>query len=188
MESNLTDEELIKSILIGSEEATSILINRYQDLAYNLCYKVLKNRQNAEEAVQDSFVKAIKAIRAFKGGSSFKTWLYRIIYNTALNRGRKGIFHRDVPIDSIDESQFANASDVSGEVYDQKFKAQQIKAAFDKLNPENRIIVSLYYLESFSIDEISEITLLSTNVIKVRLHRSREQLKAVLKNILSEGK
>jgi RNA polymerase sigma factor (sigma-70 family) len=105
-----------------------------------------------------------------------------------LNRGRKGIFHRDVPIDSIDESQFANASDVSGEVYDQKFKAQQIKAAFDKLNPENRIIVSLYYLESFSIDEISEITLLSTNVIKVRLHRSREQLKAVLKNILSEGK
>jgi DNA-directed RNA polymerase specialized sigma24 family protein len=46
----------------------------------------------------------------------------------------------------------------------------------------------LYYLESFSIDEISEITLLSTNVIKVRLHRSREQLKAVLKNILSEGK
>jgi DNA-directed RNA polymerase specialized sigma24 family protein len=72
MESNLTDEELIKSILIGNEEATSILINRYQDLAYNLCYKVLKNRQNAEEAVQDSFVKAIKAIRAFKGWFVFQ--------------------------------------------------------------------------------------------------------------------
>lgn len=183
MESNLTDHELIESIISGSEEATSLLICRYQDFAFNLSLKILGNRQNAEEAVQDSFVKAIKALKAFKGTSTFKTWFYRIVYNTAINRGRKGLFHKNIPIETIEESQLADDENEETNLYDQRFQRLQINAAFDKLKPENRIIVTLYYLENFSLEEIAEVMLLSTNVVKIRLHRSRELLKVHLKKV-----
>jgi RNA polymerase sigma-70 factor (ECF subfamily) len=183
MGNTYTDEELIGQILDGQEEAITLLIQRYQDFAFNLAFKILRNTQDAEESVQDSFVKAIKAIRAFKQQSSFKTWLYRIVYNTAINRIRSGVFTKRVFIDELTEDQISLGDDVTVDKYDQKIIAKQIRAAFEKLSPQNRIIMSLFYLEHATIEEIADITLLNSNLIKVRLHRSREQLKGVLKNL-----
>ena len=156
------------------------MINRYQDFAFNLTFKILKNRQDTEESVQDSFVKALKALNAFKRQSSFKTWLYRIVYNTAINKTR-GSFLKNVSlIEEVPEEQIPQTFDNSGSKFDKNVYAKIIQAAFDKLTPENRIIMTLFYLEHFSIEEIAEITLLNTNLVKVRLHRSREQLRLLL--------
>ncbi|MDD2792955.1 MAG: sigma-70 family RNA polymerase sigma factor [Sediminibacterium sp.] len=182
MGNTLTDEELVERILTGQNEAITILIQRYQDFAFNLTYKIVRNTQDAEESVQDSFVKAIRAIRAFKQQSSFKTWLYRIVYNTALNHAQRGQKHQSIELDQLDDKQLSTGNAPAVSRYDRLFQAKLIRNAFDKLSPENRIIMSLYYLEQASIEEISEITMMDINLIKVRLHRSREQLKKILKN------
>lgn len=182
MGNTLTDEELVERILTGENEAITILIQRYQDFAFNLTYKIVRNTQDAEESVQDSFVKAIRAIRAFKQQSSFKTWLYRIVYNTALNHAQRRHKHQSIELDQLDDKHLSTGTDPAVSRYDRLFQAKLIRNAFDKLSPENRIIMSLYYLEQASIEEISEITMMDVNLIKVRLHRSREQLKKILKN------
>lgn len=186
MGNTLTDEELVERILAGQEEAITILIQRYQDFAFNLTYKIVRNTQDAEESVQDSFVKAIRAIRAFKQQSSFKTWLYRIVYNTALNYAQRGNKQQNIDLDKLEEKHFSSENDNPGFKYDQLFQTRLIRSAFDRLSPENRIIMSLYYLEQASIEEISDITMMNINLIKVRLHRSREQIKALLKNLVQE--
>jgi len=180
---NNTDEELIKQIIDGREEAITILIQRYQGFAFNLASKILTNKQDAEESVQDSFVKAIKAIIAFKQESSFKTWLYRIVYNTAMNQLRKKSFISKVLIDDLSDAEIQLHNELMESKYDKIYITNKIKYAFDKLTPENKIIMTLYYLEQATIDEISEITLLTNNTVKVRLFRSREQLKKILKRL-----
>ncbi len=183
MGNTYTDDELIQMILERKQEAVTLLIHRYQDFAYNLSLKILRNPQEAEESVQDSFVKAIRAISAFKKESSFKTWLYRIVYNTSINRLRKGAFSKNILIDELPEDLISFEIDSTGNNYDQKFMARQIRTAFDQLSTENRIIMSLFYLEHCTVEEIAEITLMNANAIKVRLHRSREQLRGLLKNL-----
>lgn len=180
-----TEEKLITDALNGKQLAISELIRTYQSYVFNLCYKVLKNKEEAEEATQDCFVKAIRALRAFKKESSFKTWLYRIAYNTALNKLRSLKRYKVDEIDinleeTLQEKNVSNAGD-----YDLRVIKTTIQKAFNTLTPENRVIISLYYIEQFSIDEISSIVLLGQNVVKIRLHRSREQIKPLLNHLKS---
>ncbi len=183
MGSAISDEELIGGILDGRQEAISGLIGRYQDFAFNLSMKILRNREDAEEAVQDSFVKAIKAIRAFKRNASFKTWLYRIVYNTAVNKYRQRKSDKVTLVEDMPEDKMTSSTGIPDK-YDQQVWTLKIRQAFDTLLPENRVIMSLFYLEQMSIEEIADITLLSPNLVKVRMHRSREQLRPLLSGMV----
>lgn len=182
MDNHYTDEQLINSILDGNEEYQVELVRRYQDFAFNLTFKILRNREDAEESVQDSFVKALKALPAFKKQSAFKTWLYRIVYTTAINRIRNKKQVADASVDDINGEQLAADQHPSDATYDQKVYSRMVQAAFDKLSPENRTIMMLFYIEHYTIEEIASITLFTENVVKVRLHRSREQIKTLLAN------
>lgn len=186
MANPISDDELIDNILEGDRDAINNLIVRYQDFAFNLSLKILRNREDAEETTQDSFVKAIKAIRAFQKHSSFKTWLYRIVYNTSLNKLRQSKKEKVVYFNELSDDHFDYASNSEQYNYDEKVKKERIKRAFETLNPENRVIMSLFYQENMSIDEIATITLLNANLVKVRMHRSREQLKPLLKDLLTD--
>ena len=83
---NLTDFEIIESVVKGNQSDFSILIDRYKDRAFSLLVRMLKNEMDAEEVLQDCFLKTYKALESFKFESKFSTWFYRIVYNTALTK------------------------------------------------------------------------------------------------------
>jgi len=83
---NLSDQEIIDSINRGNQSDYSIIVDRYKNKAFSLLMRMLKNQQDAEETLQDCFIKAYNSLGSFKGESKFSTWFYRIVYNTALTR------------------------------------------------------------------------------------------------------
>ena len=81
---NLTEEEILDSVIKGNHGDFALLIDMYKDRAFTLLKKMLKNEMDAEEALQDSFMKVFNSLSNFKGDSKFSTWFYKIVYNTAL--------------------------------------------------------------------------------------------------------
>lgn len=85
----INDQHYIHQIIGGNTSAFSILVNQYKDLVFTLSYKMLKNKEEAEEVSQDTFVKIFNSLNKFKGESKFSTWIYKITYNTCLDRLKK---------------------------------------------------------------------------------------------------
>lgn len=174
---------MIHKVLGGDLSAYAILVDRYKDMAVGLAFNILLNREDAEETAQDAFVKAYQGLNGFREGSKFSTWLYRIIVNTALNKKRL----KKQPFTSLGESIFDDLQDENdfhiSQVISKKGK-ELIQAALRELSDNERICISLFYLEDLSVDEIKEVTAISGSNIKVLLHRARKRLYAVLKQQL----
>jgi len=83
---NITDQEVIESVKKGNQADYSIIVDRYKNKAFSLLRRMLKNDFDAEEVLQDCFLKAYNSLNSFKGESKFSTWFYRIVYNTALTK------------------------------------------------------------------------------------------------------
>ena len=83
------DQVYIDSILNGDANAFAVLVDRYKDLVYTLALRMMKHREEAEEVAQDTFIKVYKSLDKFKGESKFSTWIYRVAYNTCLDRLKK---------------------------------------------------------------------------------------------------
>ena len=83
------DEKIINQIIAGDSNAFSVLVDRYKDLVFTLSLKMLKNREEAEEVAQDTFIKVFKSLSKFKGDSKFSTWIYKVTYNSCLDRLKK---------------------------------------------------------------------------------------------------
>ncbi len=184
-----SDIFLIEQVLNGRVNAFSHLIDRHKDRAFNLALRISGNREEAEEIAQDAFLKAYRALGRFRMKSSFETWLYRIVYNTAISLVRarkKGILSiEDFPADAIDFMTY-NKSEEDAE---KDYRNSLVNFALQKINEEERAIISLYYYDELDTAEISEITGISKSNIKVRLFRARQKMieiieKAKRKNII----
>ena len=101
------DRYYISKVLEGDMQAFSYLVDKYKDMVFTLAFRILKNRENAEEVAQDSFVKVYQNLKKFKSKSKFSTWLYRIVYNTAISRVRV----KQNPTMSIDDQKFFEIED-----------------------------------------------------------------------------
>src|SRR5210317_1931241 len=100
------DQQLIDRIINGDHSAFTILVDRYKDLVFSLALKMLKNREEAEEVSQDTFIKVFKSLDKFKGDSKFSTWIYKVAYNTCLDRLKKNKREQHVvPIDEYTEGE-----------------------------------------------------------------------------------
>ena len=154
----------------------STIINKYKNLAFNIALKITKNEQDSEEIVQDSFIKAFNGLNKFKKESQFSTWFYRIVYNTAISSKRRNK-QIDVEIDdnltqAIENNQMESAIKNLDE-YDRKLL---ITEALSQLNELDYTILSLYYYEELSLQEISIIVGKKKNYLKVLLQRARLKL------------
>jgi len=177
------DTHYIEKILQGDHKAFEYLINKYKDVSYTIAFRILRHEEEAEECVQDAFMKVFRSLSSFKEGSKFSTWLYKIVYNTALSRlksfkGHKTLF---VSVDIEEWRTQSNDYDLGLKNDDQK---RYIHLALEKLEKQDSLLLTLFYLSELSIEEIEEVTSLSISNIKVRLHRARKKLLAELKNIL----
>lgn len=182
--SNSNDIKQIKLIRAGDVSAFAHLIDKYQHMAYTLANSIVKNHQEAEEVTQDAFFKAYKSLDKFKGDAGFSTWLYRIIYNTAISkiRSRKteGL---DLESREVEMHSALNFNNNLNRLEQQERKVI-LKKALKQLKEEDAFILILYYYQEQSIEEIEQTTGLSKSNVKIKLHRGRKQLQVVLEQLL----
>jgi RNA polymerase sigma factor (sigma-70 family) len=172
---------LIDRILAGDTSLYAELVNRYKSYVFTIALKVLQIRAEAEEAAQDSFIKAFHGLKGFNRQSKFSTWLYRIAFNTAISYKRK-LRHQ---FQSIENSIITHGQEAEG-VLEKTDKKKYLALAMSKLNEADRTALTLFYLDEFSLEEIGSITGMQANTIKVRIHRARLKMAEELKNILNE--
>lgn len=175
------DQRDIEHTLKGDMKAFAMLVDRYKHMVFTLAIRMLRNREMAEEVSQDTFVKAYRALARFKGKSAFSTWVFKIAYNQCLDYLKK---QQCGPEIISSEPQILKHRAVGPEV-DSKLESDDLKwvirQGLDALAPEDSLIITLYYLEEQSMDEISQIMGINTNTAKVRLHRSRQRLAEIMK-------
>jgi len=175
------ENALIDRILAGERQLYAQLVDKYKSYAYTIAFKVVDNRPEAEEAAQDAFVKAFHYLKGFNRQAKFSTWLYRIVFNTAISYKRKN----KQQFQDIEDMQieYHERADAQSEKEDQQvFLAQ----ALTKLNEADRLAIQLYYMKEFSLEEVAEMMGQNLNTIKVRVHRARQRLADELKRILKQ--
>jgi RNA polymerase sigma-70 factor (ECF subfamily) len=173
------ENELIDQILGGRQEPYARLVNNYKNYAFTIAFKILNNRGEAEEAAQDSFIKAFHYLKSFNRDARFSTWLYRIVFNTAVSYKRKN----RVVLTSLENHERTHESDQSLEREDKQVFVSQ---AMNHLNEADRLAIQLYYIKEFSLEEVAEMMGQNMNTLKVRIHRARQRLADELKKILKE--
>ena len=177
------DIAYIEQVLQGNVNAYSYIVERHKDKAYNLAFRICGNNEEAEEIAQDSFLKAYRSLSGFKMKSSFATWLYRIVYNTAISQVRikkKGILSlEDFPADATDFIGH-NSSEEDAE---QEYRSSLVNFALQKIREEERGLISLYYYDELNFDEISAVTGISKPNIKVKLFRARQKMLEIIEKV-----
>lgn len=177
------DNYYIEKVINGQPNYFSYIVEKYQDIVYSIAFKVLKNREDAEEIAQESFVKAYKSLHTFRGTAKFSTWMYRITYNTCITEVRKKKI-RFTSTDDIQIGEEAEEMNLDGIPAENREKA--IKAAMEKLPEDEYTLVLLYYFEDQSIDEIGKITGLTESNVKVKLFRARKKLYVILNQMMKD--
>jgi RNA polymerase sigma-70 factor (ECF subfamily) len=176
------DEENLRLAQHGDSEAVNQLIVTYQQPVFNLCYRMLGERTEAEDAAQEALVKAVMKLHTFDPERPFKPWVLRIASNECIDRIR-----RRKPITSLDgmgedgawEWQAGHSPTPEAKLLRDEEQAQ-VRALLETLAPLDRTIISLFYWEGFSYAEISDATSLSISAIKSRLFRARRTMAALL--------
>lgn len=180
------DQKYITMTLAGDVNAFAILIDRYKNMVYTLCLRMMKTTEDAEEIAQDVFLKAFQKLGTFKGTSKFSTWIYSITYHRcldALSRKRKQPTHYAAEInEEITEEKVSSIL----EVIEAKELRGQLEACIQQLKEEDSFLVTLYYLEEQSLEEIAEMTGMTKNNVKVKLFRARKKLYTIMANQLPQ--
>jgi RNA polymerase sigma factor (sigma-70 family) len=170
----------IEQILAGNSHAFSFVVDRYKNKVYNLAFRICGNHEEAQEIAQDSFLKSYRSLNGFKMKSSFATWLYRISYNTAISyvrQRKKGLLSlEDFPADATDFI----GTNPSEEEAEREYRNNLVSFALQKIEEEERGLISLFYYEEMSIEEISQVTGISRSSIKVKLFRARQKMLQII--------
>jgi len=168
------EEQLwITNILAGDTQSFSCLVAKYQQMAFTIAFRILQNQEEAEEVVQDAFVKMYNALPTFEFKSKFSTWFYKIVYNTSLTAQRKQNMY--VRYEDSGPEEVTNEEYESGiTILEREDRKEVISHVMKLLPTEEALILSLFYLEENAIEDIHEITGLTVSNIKVKLFRGRK--------------
>jgi RNA polymerase sigma-70 factor (ECF subfamily) len=186
------ENKLIALAKSGDKSALSQLVNKYSERIYNLALRIMRNREEAEDVLQETFITVIEKLTTFDGRSSFFTWIYRIATNISLMRLRKKkiVFQQlsDDPDfqDSVENRVFVDWSqDPSVNLFDQETKTK-LDQAINKLSDIYRSVFILRDIEGLSIKETSEILSITEENVKIRLRRARQFLRDYLSEYFEE--
>ena len=173
-----TEAEWLAKAQRGDDEAFSRLVEVYQRPVHNLCYRMLGNTNDAEDAAQETFIRAYKALKRYDPSRKFSTWLLTIASNYCIDQHRR----RKLPTFSYDSMPVPDISDKNPGLDRQLVEGEnkeKVMALLDELNPKDRSAVILRYWYDYSYDEIAKSLSLSNSAVKSRLHRARRELAAV---------
>lgn len=186
-----TDQELIDRILRGGSSDFRTLVERHSPGALELAERMLGRRVEAEEAVQDAFVRVYRSLDGFRRDSSFSTWFYRIVYNVCLTRRARRKKPPTVPFDEMESGSAAstgsNGLHRPDRIYDAWELQHQVDRAIERIPDVYRGVFTLFFSQEMSYEEIAEITGLPVNTVKTRLFRARTILRENVRTYLEEG-
>jgi len=185
------ERSLLKRLRDRDERAFRELIAAQRDRVYNITFRMLGNRAEAEDVAQEVFITVFKTIESFREESKFSTWLYRVAVNHSKNRIKYLSRRQDRNKDELDETTHSESSSGNGAIGtttprapDRALEGAQMEKllqdAINTLDPEQREVVILRDVEDLSIEEICEITGLADGTVKSRLHRARLVLRKKL--------
>ncbi|MES2061597.1 MAG: RNA polymerase sigma factor [Bacteroidota bacterium] len=185
MQSKLSDIELIEQTLGGNQSAYADLVKRHQRFVFTLALRFAKSREDAEEIAQDCFIKAYRSLSSFQQQSKFSTWLYSIVYTTAMTFLRK----RRLDTSSIDDDESYIQIENKPSGYDEynvenKSRSYYINQAIEQLLPDDATIITMFYKGEQSLEEIAQAMGIEANTVKVKLFRARQRLKERLERNL----
>ena len=187
----LSDEDLVARARRRDRTAFQALVERYQQRVYAVAYGLLGNRENALDAVQETFIKAYKSLAGFKGKSSFYTWLYRIAVNASIDLGRKESQRDELEFrDELEQDEdkggypVAPGSDDPAKELMKKELGDMIENAIAQLPPDQRSAIVLREIEGLSYKEMAEVMQCSEGTVMSRLHYGRKRLQEILKPYL----
>ncbi|MBK9335806.1 MAG: sigma-70 family RNA polymerase sigma factor [Lewinellaceae bacterium] len=181
MAAPISDEILIQQALAGQQSACSMLVKRYEKYVFTLALRFVKSREDAHEVAQDCFLRMFRYMADFRGDCKFTTWLYRIVYSTALNHLRK----KTPEILSLDDAerplQLKNeaAPDASAAL-ERDDRNAALHRAIEMLSHDDAGIITLFYLYEQNLDEICQIMDLTMTNAKTKLCRARQRLRAIM--------
>ena len=169
------DQALISAVLAGQSQAFEEIVSRYQRAVYNLAVRTLRDSTEAEDATQEAFFKAYRALSTFRPGAKFSTWIFTICYRGCCDRlaKRKRLSGDELP-DHADPSAGPEAqAERSDEAY-------RLRSAIDALPEKYRTVVTLYHLQGKQYEEIATVLNLPLGTVKTHLFRAKEQLRKAL--------
>ena len=176
------DQYYINLILEGDSNAFKVIVDRYKDLVYTLTLRMIKNREEAEEVAQDTFIKVYKSLKKFKGESKFSTWIYKIAYHSSLDRIKKNKkFQRNFAITEFTEFEVKTIDNALDRLEEDERK-KALQDCIDLLPNDDGFLLTLFYYEELSLEEIAKIVGLTPNNVKVKLFRSRKKLATIVKH------
>ncbi|WP_395045951.1 sigma-70 family RNA polymerase sigma factor [Flavobacterium sp.] len=180
----IEDQHYINLILNGNQNAFATLVDRYKNMVFTLALKMVAHREEAEEIAQDTFIKIYNSLSKFKGESKFSTWVYKITYNTCLDYLKKNKKEKKVAyIEDFSEHQTKELESIL-ETIDEKERNQVIQNCLEELPNDEAFLLTLYYFDDQSVDEISKVMNNTVSNIKVKLFRTRKKLASILKSRL----
>lgn len=179
------DERLqIKQVLKGDTSAFTYFVDTYQDMAITIAFRICGNRQDAEDIVQNAYVKAFHNLHTFRADSKFSTWFYRVVYNTALTHISSSGFN----IEFVDYQHMNTDNSFSEwdtlERINEKERTVIINETLEKMPKDESLLLTLYYLEENSIKDIVIITGLGESNIKVKLYRARKRFADIIGSMM----
>lgn len=181
----MEDMELILRCRDDDSEAFETLIRRYESKIYNLCYYILKNKDDALDASQEVALKIYKAISKFKGDSKFSTWVYRITHNTCIDYVKKR--KDDLPYEDVINSETHVDNKIDGIIEAKELK-MELKRCISNLNNDFKTVIILRDINGLSYQEIANVLSIEVGTVKSRLNRAREALKKeLIKNGIVRG-
>lgn len=187
MSTGLNDNEIIAQVLRGDQQAYAEIVNRYKSYVFTLAIRFTKSREDAEEVSQDIFIKAFRYLKDFRGDSKFSTWLYTIVNTTCITFLRK----KKLEIHSLDNEKVFEVADnqdsgMRANLIEQKSRVAMVNNAINLLSTDDAEIITLFYKNEQTLDEIAVILGIEANTAKVRLHRARTRLKEKMVTHFSE--
>lgn len=190
--SRLTEEtELVHRAREGDLSAYDELVKRYQERIYATVYHMTANHEDANDLAQEAFIKAFQALKSFKGGSSFYTWVYRIAVNKTINFLKQRKNKAQMSLDDIDFNA-EHDPDLVALISDKTPRREvslmelqeKLNAAMLKLSEHHRLVVTLHDVQGLSHDEIAKIMDCNIGTVRSRLFYARQQLQAYLSDYL----
>ncbi|MBM7705001.1 RNA polymerase sigma factor SigW [Metabacillus iocasae] len=179
----------IKKVKKGDQNAFSEVVEYYKDKVYQLCYRMLGNREEAEDSAQETFIRAYVNIQSYDTNRKFSTWLYRIATNLCIDRIRKKKpdYYLDAEVPGTDGltmySQIAADQALPEDELESLELQELIQSEILKLPEKYRTVIVLKYVDELSLKEISDILDLPVGTVKTRIHRGREALRNRLRHL-----
>ncbi len=180
------DRELISRAREGDETAFRALLDRYERPVFNICLRMLRSREEAEDLAQEAFMKVFGMLERYNPAYAFSSWLFKITSNLCIDTIRKrriDTLPMDQPVQSESGEyarQYESPGDDPERVFAKGEKMKQLWDAIENLPPHYRVMILLRHQEDLSYEEIAETLDVPLGTVKARIHRAREMLKSRL--------